>query len=242
MLGGVLSAAGILTPLIVVPLLLFVALLLLIFRLRREPSQELIERPAHVSPFDTRVWPFLVAGFGMFTALGFIQVIAGFIVQDRLHLDSRTTGLVTGGVLLAAGVGMIVAQAIVVPRSRWTPPTLLRVGGTVAVLGFALLIPDLGAVALFAAILLIGFGLGVATPGYTAGPTLLVSREEQGGLAGLAAATSGLSFVIAPTAGTALYGWWAPLPIIIATGIMALVTGFVLVHPRFRSTAPTPAG
>ena len=82
------------------------------------------------------------------------------------------------------------------------------------------------------------FGLGVATPGYTAGPTLLVSREEQGGLAGLAAATSGLSFVIAPTAGTALYGWWAPLPIIIATGIMALVTGFVLVHPRFRSTAP----
>ena len=99
MLGGVLSAAGILTPLIVVPLLLFVALLLLIFRLRREPSQELIERPAHVSPFDTRVWPFLVAGFGMFTALGFIQVIAGFIVQDRLHLDSRTTGLVTGGVL-----------------------------------------------------------------------------------------------------------------------------------------------
>ena len=241
-LGGVLSAAGILTPLIVVPLLLCVALLLLIFRLRREPSQELIERPAHVSPFDTRVWPFLVAGFGMFTALGFIQVIAGFIVQDRLHLDSRTTGLVTGGVLLAAGVGMIVAQAIVVPRSRWTPPTLLRVGGTVAVLGFALLIPDLGAVALFAAILLIGFGLGVATPGYTAGPTLLVSREEQGGLAGLAAATSGLSFVIAPTAGTALYGWWAPLPIIIATGIMALVTGFVLVHPRFRNTAPTPAG
>lgn len=112
--------------------------------------------------------------------------------------------------------------------------TLLRVGGAVALLGFVLLIPDAGPVALFGSIALIGLGLGTAMPGYTAGPTLLVSREEQGGLAGLIAANMGLTFVIAPTAGTILYRIWAPLPIIVGAAILVIVTGFVLAHPRFR--------
>lgn len=238
--GGVLSAFGLLTPLIAVPLLLAVGLGLIVVRLRREPRHELIETPARVSPLDSRVWPFLLAGFGMFTALGFIQVITGFIVQDRLGLDAETTGLVTGGALLAAGVGMILAQAVIVPRTGWTPPTLLRVGGVVAFAGFLLLIVDIGAVALFAAMLLVGLGLGIAMPGFTAGPTLLVTREEQGGLAGIIGATTGLTFVVAPTAGTILYGLWAPLPIIVAAEIMAIVAVFVLAHPRFRAITAQP--
>ena len=81
--------------------------------------------------------------------------------------------------------------------------------------------------------LLIGLGLGIAMPGYTAGPSLLMERHEQSGLAGLIGATNGLTFVIAPTAGTALYSAWAPLPVIVAAIIMAAVTTFVLTHPRF---------
>jgi MFS family permease len=240
--GGVLSAFGLLTPLLVVPFLLLAGLGVVAFRLRKETRTELIEKPARVSPTDTRVWPFLLAGFGMFTALGFIQVITGFVVQDRLGLAAAQTGLVTGGALLAAGVGMVTAQAVIVPRSRWTPPTLLRVGGLTALLGFALLIADLGAVPLFVAILIIGLGLGTAMPGFTAGPTLLVRREEQGGLAGLVGATTGLTFVIAPTLGTTLYGVWPALPIIIGAGIMALVTLFVWIHPRFRQVPAAPVG
>ncbi|MBP2369285.1 MFS transporter [Pseudonocardia parietis] len=239
--GGVLSVFGLITPLIAVPVLLALGLVLVVFRLRRETRVELIERPARVRPTDPRVWPFLLAGFGMFTALGFIQVITGFLVQDRFGLDAETTGLVTGGAMLAAGLGMVVAQGVVVPRSRWTIPTLLRVGCTVAVAGFVLLVPDAGAVPMFVAILLIGLGLGIAMPGYTAGPTLLVERDEQGGLAGLIAATSGLTFVIAPTAGTALYGVWAPLPVVVGAVVMAVVTAFVLLHPRFRRVPAVPA-
>lgn len=233
-IGGVLSAFGLITPLIAVPVLLLAGVALIAFRLRREPRHELIDTPAQVSPFDSRVWPFLVAGFGMFTALGFIQVITGFIVQDRLGLDPASTGLVTGAALLAAGIGMILAQAVIVPRSGWTPPTLLRTGGAIALAGFLILILDMGPALLFAAILLIGLGLGIAMPGYTAGPTLLVGREEQGGLAGLVGATTGLTFVIAPTVGTALYGLWPPLPITVGAVIMAVVVAFVWGHPRFR--------
>lgn len=102
--GGVLSVFGLITPLIAVPVLLALGLVLVVFRLRRETRVELIERPARVRPTDPRVWPFLLAGFGMFTALGFIQVITGFLVQDRFGLDAETTGLVTGGAMLAAGL------------------------------------------------------------------------------------------------------------------------------------------
>lgn len=235
--GGVLAAFGLLTPLIAVPVLLGFGLLLIGFRLRRETRTELIERPARVRPNDPRVWPFLLAGFGMFTALGFIQVITGFIVQDRLALDAETTGVVTGGALVAAGLGMLLAQGVIVPRSGWSPPTLLRVGSAIALVGFVLMIPDAGGVALIVAITLIGLGLGIAMPGFTAGPTLLVDREEQGGLAGLTGATIGLTFVIAPTASTALYGAWAPLPVIVGAGIMAVVALFVLLHSRFRGFA-----
>lgn len=233
-IGGALSALGLVAPLIAVPILLSAGLALVALRLRRESRHELIESPAKVSPLDPRVWPFLLAGLGMFTALGFIQVLTGFIVQDRLGLDAETTGLVTGGALLAAGVGMILAQAVIVPRSGWAPGTLLRIGCSVAFVGFLLLIMDVGVVALFVAILLIGLGLGIAMPGYTAGPTMVVDRAEQGGLAGLIGATTGLTFVIAPTAGTALYGIWTQLPIIAGAAMMAVVTGFVFTHPRFR--------
>jgi hypothetical protein len=132
---------------------------------------------------------------------------------------------------------MIVAQAGVVPRSGWSPRTLLRVGTGITTGGFVLLAVDLGAVGLVAAVLVIGLGLGIATPGYTAGPTLLVSRQEQGGLAGLIGATNGLTFVIAPTLSTALYGAWSILPVIIAACIMAGVFVFVLLHRSFARAA-----
>lgn len=238
--GGLLAAFGLIVPILAVPVLLAFGLTLVAIRLRPEARATLIEKPASVRPTDTRVWPFLLAGFGMFTALGFIQIITGFIVQDRLHLDAKTAGVLTGAALLAAGVGMILAQTVVVPKTGWGPATLLRVGGVIVLLGFLVLIPDAGPVVLFGAITLIGLGLGTAMPGYTAGPTLLVSREEQGGLAGLIAANMGLTFVIAPTAGTVLYGAWTPLPIIVGAAIMAIVTLFVLLHPRFRRMPAPP--
>lgn len=242
--GGALASFGLLVPLMVIPALLALAALVTMASLRPEPQRELIEHPARVRPTDSRVWPFLIAGFGMFTALGFFQIIIGFIVQDRLGLDGRMTALTTGGVLLVAGIGMVFAQAVVVPRSGWSPAVLLRVGSTIAVAGFAVLAPDAGLTLLMVGTVLVGFGLGIATPGYTAGPTLLMRNDEQGGLAGLIGATNGLTFVIAPALSTALYGVWPLLPVIVSGVLMAIVALFVFTHPRFREVreAPTPEG
>ncbi|BAU96587.1 major facilitator transporter [Corynebacterium suranareeae] len=234
LVGGLLAGFGLIWSILAVPLMLTVALVLVIFRLQREPKHQLIPEPVKVKVSDPRVWPFLLAGFGMFTALGFMQVLIGFIIQDRFFLTAEITGVVTGGSLLAAGIGMVVAQAVIVPRSGWSPGTLLRVGTITAVVGFLLLIPNFGMGILILAIFLIGLGLGIAMPGYTAGPTLFMHRDEQGSLAGLIGATNGLTFIIAPTASTLLYGTWQPLPIVVGTAIMALVALFVMIHPRFH--------
>lgn len=232
--GGVLAGVGMMVSIIAVPMLLLIGIVLVSVVLRRESRTELVPDPPRISPRDKRVWPFLLAGFGMFTALGFIQVVTGFLVQDRFDLDANTTGLFTGAALLAAGIGMVLAQGVIVPRSGWSPTVLLRVGTLAGIVGFGVLLVDGPMVLLILAIALIGFGVGVAMPGYTAGPTLLMSREEQGGLAGLIGANNGLTFVIAPTASTALYAVSPLLPVAIGGAVMVIVFGFVLLHPRFR--------
>ncbi|MGP4968432.1 MFS transporter [Glutamicibacter ardleyensis] len=232
--GGLLAAISIEASIVAVPILLGGGVLIVALGLRREPRTELIPDPPRVSPTDTRVWPFLLAGFGMFTALGFIQVITGFIAQDRFTLDAQMTGIVTGGALLAAGIGMVLAQSVIVPKSRWAPRTLLRVGTVVAAAGFAVLLIGANMTVFVLAIFLVGLGLGIAMPGYTAGASLLMRSDEQGGLAGLIGATTGLTFVIAPTMSTVLYSIDPLLPIAIGGGIMCVVFLFVLLHQRFR--------
>lgn len=236
-LGGVLAIFGLTVAVIAVPVLLLGGVVLVATRLRREPRTGLIEQPRRVRPLDPRVWPYLVAGFGLFTALGFIQVVTGFLVQDRLDVAGGVAGALTGVALLAAGLGMVVAQTVIVPRSAWSPRTLLRAGAVTALVGFVLLAPDAGAVPLFAGIGCIGLGLGVAMPGYSAGPSLSMDRAEQGGLAGLLGATTGLTFVVAPTLGTALYGIWGPLPVIAGGAVCAAVSLFVWVSPSFADAA-----
>lgn len=238
--GGVLSAFGLLVPLVAIPCLLVVGLVLVVTMLRREPRTALIARPARVNLRDQRIFPYLACGFGMMTALGFVQVITGFVVQDRLGLGAADTGALTGAALAAAGCGLVVAQTLVVRRVSWSPPMLIRTGTLIAASGFGLFAIDLGAFLLFAAMVVIGLGLGIAMPGYVGGPTLLVSRQEQGGLAGLIGATNGLTFVLAPTLSTILYESSPGLPAVIG-GV--LLIGVCLFSGRLpRSHGFTAAG
>ncbi|TPW77177.1 DUF2510 domain-containing protein [Schumannella soli] len=113
------------------------------------------------------------------------------------------------------------------------PSIVLVVGIAIALAGFVSLPFDLGLPLFVVANAALGLGLGLAMVGYTVGPTLLVSKREQGGLAGLTASTTALTFVITPTLGTALYGVWGPLPIVVGIAVLVLVLVFLLVHPAF---------
>ncbi|WGD38170.1 hypothetical protein [Lysinibacter sp. HNR] len=61
--------------------------MLIVFRLRRESRHELIEIPVRVSPFESRVWPFLLAGFLL------LVVDAGPVpIVDRNLVDRPRSG------------------------------------------------------------------------------------------------------------------------------------------------------
>lgn len=239
-LGGLLGGFGMLAPLYAIPVILAAGTIGLMVFVKPQEARELVAAPPRVNPFGARVWPYLLAGFGMFTALGFVQILIGFLIQDRNGLPATATATATGGTLLAAGVGMLAAQAVIVPRVGWTSRRLMRAGTLTALTGLVLLLPDLGLPVFIAAVLLVGLGLGLAIPGYTAGPTLTMSRQEQGGLAGLLAANNALTFVLAPTAATALYSLSPVLPLLAAIAILALVAILLYSHPLLRATgAPT---
>ncbi|MBB5079363.1 MFS transporter [Nonomuraea endophytica] len=238
--GGLLGGFGMLTPLYAVPLILAVGAVLVAVLVKPQDARELVAAPPRVRPLDRRVWPYLLTGFGMFTALGFVQILIGFLLQDRNGLSATQTAGATGGTLLAAGVGMLLAQVVIVPRAGWPARRLMRAGALVALGGLALLLPDIGLPVFVAAVLIIGLGLGLAIPGYTAGPTFAMTKEEQGGLAGVVAANNALTFVLAPTLATALYALSPLVPLVTAVAIMCLVIVLLYAHPLLRHDGARP--
>jgi len=103
--GGLLAIFGLMTPLVAVPVFLVLAVVLVHIRLQPQSPTELRKRPRTVKPTDRRVLPFLLCCAGMYLTLGVIQVIVGFLVQDRLDVTDDRAGLLTGLALLVAGAG-----------------------------------------------------------------------------------------------------------------------------------------
>jgi MFS family permease len=73
------------------------------------------------------------------------------------------------------------------------------------------------------AMMIQGFGMGLAGPGFMAGASLAVSAEEQGAVAGVAGASGPLGFTIGPLVGGALYQLEPSLPYACAAGVYALL-------------------
>ncbi|MFC0104859.1 MFS transporter [Kibdelosporangium aridum] len=228
-LGGLLAGAGLLAPLYVTPALLVVVAVFIAIKLPSTKTQE-VTKPPKLSPFDARLWPSLVTGFGLFLALSFLQVTLGFLIQDRLGLAPDAAARMTGWALVAAGVPFLLCQALVVPKLGWSPARLLRTGLPLAVIGFALVAPADSFAWILGAIVVLSIGLGLAVPGYTTAPTLLVSHAEQSGVAGLIGATNALTFVVGPILATSLYSASPGLPYLSGAILLAAIAVFVFVR------------
>lgn len=236
-IGGLLGGLGLLVPMFAVPAVLLLGALLLWRLLPRQDASELVAVPLRMSVRDRRVRPYLIVGFGTLSSLAFVQILVGFLVQDRGGLGTEATATVGGLAMLSAGVAMLVAQLVIVPRTAWPVATLLRVGSLVAIVGLALMVVDGSLVLLFAGVMVSSLGIAMIMPAYNVGPTLLVEKEALGAVAGLISATNGLTYIIAPLAATTLYGIWPLAPMLVACAAMVFVAVFVHLHPQFRRAA-----
>lgn len=236
-LGGALAIGGLIVPLVVMPIMMLLGLAVLVVKMEPYTASQLVEQPPRISYFDRRAFPYLVVGQLMFLSFSAVQILIGFVVQDRFHLNSSATAGVTALVMLSMSVVMIAIQGVVVPRIGWGARKLLRIGlsgMTVSMVFFAL--AD-GYVLLGIASVIMGIGFGLALPGYNTGPTLEMDKSEQGGVAGVINSNNGWAYAISPVLFTALYGWIPLGPFIVGAFLLGFATIFSMTHPLLRRSS-----
>jgi MFS family permease len=162
-------------------------------------------RPKRLSVRDTRIAPFMIFGF----ASGSIQAATGqalgFLVIDTLGGNALESQHAIALIFMAGAFSTLLAQWVLIPQLRLTPPSLMRFGTVVAATGTAGIALAGNLYGLVIAFAVVSLGYGLARPGFTAGASLAVSRAEQGGVAGAVTSVNGSCFILAPAIGIGLY-------------------------------------
>ncbi len=219
-LGGGLATFGLTVPLWTAAGLALVVAVVIFLKLPEPETAAEEEEVAPLSWRDPRPRPFLVLILGLFTAIALIATTMGFLFQDRLELDDQTASTVTGAVLAAVGVGIVLVQVLVVQRHQPPPARLLRIGLPVVMAGVAILLVSPNVVLFIVSGLTMGAGAGLAISGAIAAATLRVGDREQGALGGLTVAAQVVGFMVGPTVGGALYQQGELIPGVLALALM----------------------
>ena len=111
------------------------------------------------------------------------------------------------------------AQLVIVQRMELAPFTLLKLAIPLLMLAFITMAIFDSQMMLTVAMMILGFGMGLAGPGFMAGASLAVSPEEQGAVAGIAGSCGPLGFTIGPLIGGAMYQVNPVLPYYFAAGV-----------------------
>jgi MFS family permease len=164
----------------------------------------------------------VTASVAVFLALALVQGSVGFLVQDRYGLGPEPATALTGTLLLAAGLGSVLAQGVLVPRLRWAPWRLVRVGAAVALAVLVAYLAPVPAPVLVGVAAVFGAAVGAAAAGCTSAASVAVGVAGQGDVAGVVNAGNALTFVLGPLLATTAYGVRPELPAVLAVAAAAV--------------------
>ena len=233
-----LAVISLLTPLWVMAAIAFLNGLF-VWRFLEEP-------PKHQTPVvrdrlkysDPRILPFIIIGIAMFTGMGLVQQTMGFRFQDALGLSAAETAQNFGFAMMLSGASSLFSQAVIVQRFNLAPFTLLRFAIPLLIVAFTMMALLETQLWLTIAMMVQGLGMGLASPGFTAGASLAVSPEEQGAVAGVAGSCGPLGFTLGPFIGGALYTLSPTAPYCFAAGLFLILFLFMnQLGKRVRSHA-----
>ncbi len=165
---------------------------------------------------DKRILPFMVVGIAMFTGFSVVQQTLGYYFQDKLNLTAEVTAQQVGIAMMGSAIAALAMQLIVVQRLGWAPFRLMRTGLPFMLLGFVGLTLGRDLLEFVLAMALVGTGIGMSAPGFSAAATLAVEPGEQGAVAGLISACPALGFIVGPILGGALYQIYPTSPYIVS--------------------------
>lgn len=191
--------------------------------------------PPRLSWTDRRVLPWIGSAFGVFFTAGVVQIIIGFVVQDRLGASPQEALPLTAVMLLANAAGGMLTQLLIVPRLGWPPRRLVRVGVSAGLVFLVILslAPTLWLMA--TATFCLGLANGMVAPGYSAGGSLAVRPEEQAAVAGVLSASAAVTWIFAPVTATALYGWHPAVPFALALAVLSMSAATAWFSPALRT-------
>ncbi len=184
---------------------------------------------------DHRLLPYLLVGVAGWTAQGvFLQTLL-FYLLDRAHLDISRAAMVSGSILAGGAALVFTAQFVLIPFMRLRPRILMIVGLFLTGMGAISMMFSASVWSIGMAFLLTSLGSGLTRPGVVSGASLSVKPEEQGSAAGLATATAGAGFFLAPFTGLALYQFVRPEAAFAAVAVLVLLMALLaLTNRRIR--------
>lgn len=183
---------------------------------------------------DPRIKPFMIYGFAAGSLQAATGQALGFFIIDRMGGTGIPAPQMIGIALMGGAGATLMVQWGVIRILNLTPSQLMRWGTLLAAagtLGIAFAVDFYSLVLSFA---LACSGFGFARPGFTAGSSLAVSRDEQGGVAGAVTAVNGACFIIAPAIGIGLYELVPELPYWLAAAGLLILSGYAWTNRLLR--------
>jgi len=214
-IGGLLAAVSLLAPFFLAVICVGIAGLLSWFFLPSAPAQIQTATRPHVKFTDRRLLPWVIPGVLMFLGAAVVQQTFSFRIQDALSLQAAAAAGAFGTTMMASAIAGLFAQSVLVQRIILSPGAWLG-------LGLPLIAAALCGMALFESLtafivanVLMGFGMGFAGAGFSAGASLAVRPEEQGAASGIIAACSSAGWIVGPLLGPGLYRLQPELPFLL---------------------------
>ena len=240
--SGALATLGLLAPLYFAAALAAAATVLVWKTLPAIPraQRRSRERGQRLRYLEPRIRRFALTAIALFTGFAAIQQTLGFQLQDKLALDGIRTAQYTGAALMVSALFSFAVQITVMQRWQLPPHIFVRSGlasmalGSLCVAGFD------GFGLLATGMALMGTGLGLCMPAITAGASLAVGAQEQGGAAGVISACPAVGFIAGPVIGGAIYPLAPSGPALVAASILAGTIGLLYLtspHRRVRKGA-----
>ena len=214
---------GRLIPLLFMSFLMMMALVFVYFYLPESFVKQETNSAGQGFNFEKSNLMLISTGVLIFSSFAIIQSITAFYLQDTFSLSILETQQSLGIALGFMALTSIVAQLTIVQKIKVPPIKLVQWSTPFFVLG--------ALVAVYAAnfniyvfgMSIIGLGMGLGTPGYTAAASLNADSENQGAAVGLAMIAPGLGFSIGPLLGGFLYESSPSLPFLAILPIFVLV-------------------
>lgn len=238
-IAGAFALISLIWPLYIGALLPLVACIV-VFLLIPAQKPTVQTKPLKVSPFQKGVRLYLFAGLATMLSIVFLQVVGGFYFQDQLFLTTKETARMVSFGLMFTGVAMIVTQGLQMKNPKWQAKSLILVGSLLLIVSMALFLLVISLLGFYLAFFLFGVGAGLMMPGFMAGASLAVTREQQGGVAGLVASVQGAAAVIAPLLSTSLYRLDKHVPFaFVATFVLLMAVTMLVVKNKSVASTTT---